>query len=55
MIKGWFELKENEKKYEYQPRPVSKVRENIELMNWIEEYFRVITSEALMTYEGDFI
>ncbi len=35
-IKGWFELKENEKGYDYQSRPASKVRETIQLMNWVE-------------------
>ncbi len=47
-IKSWFELKENERKYDYQPRPVSKVRETIELMNWVEEYFKMVISESLL-------
>lgn len=53
VIKGWFELKGHERKYEYQSRPVLRVRETIELMNWIEEYFKMVVSEAMLVEEDE--
>ena len=53
VIKGWFELKRHERNYEYQSRPVLRVRETIELMNWIEEYFKMVVSEAMLVEEDE--
>jgi len=53
VIKSWFEIPQERKKFNNQSRPMTNLRDNIFLINWIEEYFRFIVSDKLLTNEYD--